>query len=211
MYHIYTNYTIMEKTLTPEESLQIIQKSISISRQNLREQSFFYLYWGWILIVASVSHYFVLRHLILTEQYNKLGFASLLLWGITIGAAMLIQVLILSRSKKSERVETHVDRYMKILWTTAGALMGLLAFFSLKIGSNPPAFILAVTAMAIAVSGLMLRLRVLLFGSAVFMVASVVAIYIDSPIQLLVVAAAMVLGYLVPGYILRYSKEGSNV
>lgn len=201
----------MEKTLTPEESLQIIQKSISITRQNLREHSFFYLYWGWILIVASISHYFVLRHFIIAEQYHKLGFASLLLWGITIGVAFLIQFIILSRNKKSERVETHLDRYMKIVWTLAGGLMGLMAFLSLKVGSNPPAFILAVTAMAIAVSGLMLRLRVLLFGSAVFMVASVVAIYIDSPIQLLVCAAAMVLGYLVPGYILRYSKEGNNV
>ncbi|MFC2113285.1 hypothetical protein ACFLTA_08460 [Bacteroidota bacterium] len=201
----------MEKTLTPEESLQIIQKSISISRQNLREHSFFYLFWGWVLIVASLTHYFVLEYFIRTEQYHKLGAASLILWGSFIGVGMLILFIYLSRNKKREWVETHVDRYMKYIWTTAGVLMCLLAFFSLKVGSNPPAFILAVTAMATAMSGLMLRLRILLMGSLVFVVSSVVAIFIQSPAQLLVVAAAMVLGYLVPGYILRYSKDRNNV
>jgi len=201
----------MEKDLTPEESLQIIQKSISISRQNLREQSFFYLYWGWVLIMASISHYFVLKYYLGTEQYQKAGWSSLILWGTFLFVALLIQFIIISRMKKRERVETHLDRYMKIIWSMAGILMGFMAFFSLKVGSTPPAFILAVTAMATAVSGLMLRFRILLFGSLVFLVSSVVAIYVSGLNQTLVVAVAMVLGYLLPGYILRYSKNGDNV
>ena len=54
----------MEKTLTPEESLRIIQRSISNSRRNMREGSFYYLLWGWSLILASLANYFLIRYLI---------------------------------------------------------------------------------------------------------------------------------------------------
>ena len=49
----------MEKNLTPEESLQIIRKFVVYSRRNLREGSFYYLLWGWALILAGLANYFL--------------------------------------------------------------------------------------------------------------------------------------------------------
>lgn len=64
----------MEKTLTPEESIQIIQRSISNSRKNMREGSFYYLLWGWALILASLANYFLIRRLITLERYDDIPF-----------------------------------------------------------------------------------------------------------------------------------------
>jgi MFS family permease len=201
----------MEKTLTPEESLRIIQKSISTSRKNIREGSFYYLLWGWALILAALANYFLIRHLIQMERYDDIVLLSLLAWGVFIIAAMIIQFVYQSRARKREKVVTHLDRYIKIIWITAGLLMVLMIFLSLKLQAYPTAFILGVTAMATAVSGLMIRFRPLVIGAVIFLAAAVIASYLKGTDQLLVFAVAMALGYLVPGYIIRTSKNGGDV
>jgi hypothetical protein len=201
----------MEKTLTPEESLQIIQRSISNSRRNIREGSFYYLLWGWALILSSLANYFLIRYLIGQERYGDIMLMSLLAWGVFIIAAMIIQFVYQSRAAKRDRVVTHLDRYITIIWITAGLLMGLMAFLSLKLDAYPTPFILGVTAMATAASGLMVRFRPLVVGAVIFLAAAVISSYLRGTDQLLVFAVAMVLGYLIPGYIIRTSKNGDNV
>ncbi len=201
----------MEKTLTPEESLRIIQKSISNSRKNMREGSFYYLLWGWALILASLANYFLIRYLIGKERYGDIMLMSLLAWGVFIIVAMIIQFVYQSRVSERERVVTHLDRYITIVWITAGLLMGLMAFLSLKLDAYPTPFILGVTAMATAVSGLMLRFRPLVIGAVIFLAAAVISSFMRGTDQLLVFAVAMTLGYLIPGYILRTSKNGDSV
>ena len=201
----------MNKTLTPEESLQIIQKSISNSRKNMREGSFYYLLWGWALILASLANYFLIRNLIIQERYDEIMLMSLVAWGVFLVAAMIIQFVYLSRKGKKGRVITHLDRYIKIIWIAAGLLMGLMTFLSLKVDAYPTPFILGVTAMATAVSGLMVRFRPLVVGAMVFLVAAVISSFLSGTEQLLVFAVAMVLGYLIPGYIIRSLKNGDHV
>jgi len=201
----------MDKTLTPEESLQIIQKSISNSRKNMREGSFYYLLWGWALILASLANYFLIRNLIIQERYDEIMLMSLVAWGVFLVAAMIIQFVYLSRKGKKGRVITHLDRYIKIIWIAAGLLMGLMTFLSLKVDAYPTPFILGVTAMATAVSGLMVRFRPLVVGAMVFLVAAVISSFLSGTEQLLVFAVAMVLGYLIPGYIIRSLKNGNHV
>lgn len=209
--YLFLKSITMEKTMTPEESLQIIQKSISNSRKKMREGSFYYLLWGWTLILACMTCYFVIRHYIRIEQYEKIHLMCSLIMGIYVVGALIIQFIVLSRSKKKEKVVTHLDRYIQIIWITAGLLMGLMVFLSLTVNSYPTPFILGVTAMATAISGLMVRYWPLVFGSIVFLAGSIVAIYLDGSEQLLVFSAAMVLGYLIPGYMLRTIKNGDDV
>ncbi len=177
----------------------------------MREGSTYYLLWGWALILASLANYFLISHYIRLEKYESILPISLLAWGVFVAAAMIIQFFLVARAGKGQRVITHLDRYIKIIWISAGLLMALMVFLSLKEDSYPTPFILGVTSMATAISGLMVRFRPLVYGSVIFLVASVVAVYLKGTDQLLVFAAAMVLGYLVPGYILRYSKNGDNV
>jgi short subunit fatty acids transporter len=86
-----------------------------------------------------------------------------------------------------------------------------MTFLSLKVDAYPNPFILGVTAMATAASGLMVRFRPLVIGAMVFLAAAVISSYLNGTDQLLVFAVSMVLVYLVPGYIIRNSKNGSDV
>ena len=211
MYCVYNKSTIMEQTLTPEESLQIIQKSILNSRKNMRDGSFFYLLWGWTLILSSLTNYFLINYLIKIEQYEGIWIKSLLTWLAFVTVAMVIQFTKISRASKVERVKTHLDRYIMIIWMAAGILMTLMVFLSSMVDSTPTPFILGVTAMAAGVTGLMVKFRPVFLGAIVFFIAAVVASFLNGTDQLLVFAAAIALGYLIPGYILRKIKSENNV
>jgi ABC-type Fe3+-siderophore transport system permease subunit len=163
------------------------------------------------LILASLACYFVIRHYVKIEQYDKIQIACSLIYGGTVLVAITVQSIVIARSKKQAIVKSHLDRYIATVWITAGLLMGLMVFLSLTINQYPTPFILGVTAMATALSGLMVRFRPLVLGSVIFLIASIISIYLNGADQLLVFAIAMVLGYLVPGYILRSSKSKDNV
>lgn len=201
----------MEKIMTPEESLQVIQKTISNSRRNMREGSFYYVLWGWALILASLANYAMLKYYIQKEIYTGLWWKSFLVWMIFLVIGTVIQRIRIARTPGRDKVITHLDRYITILWLTSGAIMGLMVFLAYMVDSYPVPFILGITALATFVSGMMVRYIPLIIGGFVFLIASVIAIYIGGLEQLLIFAGAMVLGYLVPGYMLRTIKNGNDV
>ena len=52
----------MEKdNLTPEESFEIINKAISNFKMNYKENALVFLLWGWILTLASISNFIILK------------------------------------------------------------------------------------------------------------------------------------------------------
>ncbi len=212
MCHVYdSKLIIMEKTMTPEESLQIIQKTITHSRKNMREGSFYYVLWGWALILGALSNYAVLEYYIRKQVYVGLWWKSILTWIIFISFAFVVQLVKSSRSTRNNVVKTHLDRYISTLWLCSGVIMSLMVFLSFKVGTYPTPFIMAITALATTVSGMMVRYTPLIVGGLVFLAASIVAMYVQRTEQLLVFAAAMVLGYLIPGYMLRSIKNGEDV
>ena len=197
--------------MTPEESLQIIQKSISRSRENMREESLHYILWGWALVLGSFANYGVLRYNLVREAYAGLWWKSMLAWIIVMVPAFIIHSIISSRRAKKKMVKTHLNRYIGTLWMCAGILYPVMVFFAFKLDTYPPPLILAVTALATFVSGNIVRFTPLMVGGAVFLIASIAALYVMGPEQLMIFAGAVVLGYLVPGYMLRYSKNGNDV
>ena len=201
----------MAETMTPEESLRIIQKSISHSRKNLREGSFYYLLWGWALILGSLTNYGVLKYYLAKEDYEGLWWKSLVVWFVFILITILIRLVQVSRSSRRLIVKTHLDRYITTLWISSGVIIALMVFLSIKVETPPVAFILGVTSLATFVSGMMVRFTPLVIGGIIFLVSAVVTIYLPGPEQLLVCAGAMVLGFIIPGFMLRTIKNGEHV
>ena len=61
----------MEKdNLTPEESFEIINKAISNFKMNYKENAQVFLLWGWILTLASISSFIILKILSSWEAHE---------------------------------------------------------------------------------------------------------------------------------------------
>ena len=200
-----------EKAMTPEESLQIIQKSISTSRKNMKDGSFYYLLWGWVLLLSSMLCYFVIRYLIINEIYEGMYWKSLLCWIVPIGAGVIIQLIQKRKQRKERLFKTHIDRYLTTLWMAAGVTFALMVIICYIMDIYPTPFILAGVGLVTFASGIMVRFTPLMIGGIIFSAAAVVSAFTPALEQILIFAIALLPGYLLPGYLLRMSKIGSHV
>jgi hypothetical protein len=196
-----------EKVITPEESIQIIRKSIIISRKNLKENAFYYLFWGWMFVFASLTNYFLIRFLHSRKMYDQIFIASSIAWGIFVAVGFALIFIYLRKTRRQNSVRTHLDRIITILWLTAGVVFVLIILFCYHYESYPTPYILSVTGMATFISGIVVRFKPLIAGGILFGVISVISIFVSPLSQLLLVAIALVLGFLIPGYLLKTTKE----
>jgi hypothetical protein len=195
------------KVMTPEESIQIIRKSILNSRKNLKENAFYYLFWGWLLAFASLTNYFLIRYLHFRKMYDQIFITSSIAWGIFVAVGFAIVFIYLSKRGKRNAILTHLDRILTTLWMTAGVVFILVIFFCYHFESYPTPYILAVTGMATFISGMVIRFKPLIAGGIIFGLISVASIFVPPLSQLLIVAISLVLGFLVTGYLLKTTKE----
>ncbi|MBL7112355.1 MAG: hypothetical protein ISS19_10495 [Bacteroidales bacterium] len=200
-----------EKVMTPEESLKIIQRSILTSRKNMRSGSFYFLLWGWILLLSSLLCYFVLRYLHQHEIYEGMYWKSLLCWTVPIGIGFIIQWIYKRRQRDLELVKTHIDRYLTIIWVAGGITFALMLPICFQLDVYPTPFILAEVGLITFISGMMIRFTPIVIGGIVFTIAGVVSSYLTGLPQLLVFAISILPGYLLPGYLLRMSNSKNNV
>lgn len=204
----------MEKSkiaFTPEASLQLIRESILSSRKNIKSDSFHFLLWGWLISLASVLQYVIARIGVQGGLTGKIGLYSAVNWLGLVLIGFIVQALFVRRKNRTQRVFSYVDRFLAALWICSSVVILLMVFLSFSVGSYPAPFILGVVAIPTTVTGFITRFRPFIFGGFVFLAGAVVAVLIQNEYQNLVNATAIVLGYLVPGYMMRFSKEEDDV
>ena len=190
--------------MTEKESLQIIREMITTSKGNIRDNSFFYLLWGWLVLVASLSHYTMIRMGV--EQ-------SYLVWPVLMGAGFVISIVAGFRIGKRSVVITIVDKAIIYLWWAFTVVLIIIFLMAgLQKISWPAVYpiIIAMYGMGTFVSGGILKFRPLILGGIASWVISVVAFFVAPVNVLLLTALSIVIAYLVPGYILK-SKETNDV
>jgi len=187
-------------TMTEKESLKIIQEMIATSKGNLKDNSFFYLLWGWLVLVASLSHYVLLR---IGWEYAYLPWPALMIIG---GIASVVAGI---RLGKKMKVITVVDKAILYLWWGFVVLIIIiLAMTSMEkiVWTSTYPLIIALYGLGTFVSGGILKFRPLIIGGIACWIISIVAFFVAPINVLLLTALSIVISYLIPGYMLK-SKE----
>jgi len=186
---------LQDKPVDPEESLRLIQHFISGTRRNFRKSGFNFILWGILVAVAALSQYGLM--VFTRSKYNWLSWPILM-----IGGALFTFAYHAKKSKK-EPVVTSYDRFFRWLFTCGCFTYFLFSFLCARQGVSPVPIMLGFTGFLVSVTGLVVRFRPLLWGGAVFLVASIVGVYLPAQQQLLLITAAILLGYVVPGILLN--------
>jgi hypothetical protein len=194
-----------EKKLSPEESLELISKTIAGIKENYKHDNYYFILWGWIVLMASISQFAMLRVLILIKSYEHINLYSFLIWGLLITIGFCLQYYHILR-KEPNIVTGHLGKFFKILWQCSGVAIILAVLFSLKLHVYPNPFVLTIAGLATLISGRLISFKPLIFGGIAFFALGIAASFINNEYQLLIGAAAIVTGYLIPGYMLKYSK-----
>jgi hypothetical protein len=148
----------------------------------------------------------MLRVFISMKAYEHLNLYSWLIWGILVAIGISLNYQHRS-GKEASIVKGHIGRFFRILWETSGAAMLLAVLLSLKLHVYPGTFILTIAGLATLISGRLISFKPLIYGGIAFFAFAIAASFLNNEYQLLISAAAIITGYLVPGYMLKSSKD----
>jgi hypothetical protein len=188
------------------EGLEIIQSMINRAKDRFSENGHLYLLWGWVVFLCSIAE-FVLLHMVGYEHHYAV-------WALC-WVAVVYQVIYLSKKKKRERVKTYTDDIVGFVWLAFVVSMFLMGFLFGRIMGEAyykifaPGF-LVLYGIPTFLSGIILRFRPLIIGGIACWVLSVVASFITSAYQLLFLSMAVLVAWIIPGYMLRAKYKKVN-
>ncbi len=198
-YQKYKPNTItMEKELTPQQSLDVITSMIQQAKGNMQKNSFYFLLWGWTIVIANLGVYLLIKFTDVTNPYH--------MFLITLVSAIISAIYGFQKGKQVV-VTTHLGSIYKWLWIGFGVNCLIFWFFGGKMGWQLNAVITSMCAVPTLLSGVLLKFKPLVIGGIVFWVFGAIIFMVETETQFLLSAVAVTLGYLVPGYMLRNSDK----
>lgn len=187
---------VEDEKLTTEESLNIITEMINKAKGNVKENSVYFLLWGVVITIANLGM-FTLIQLDYSRPY-LVWLIALPAWGLTIYTGY--------RQGKRARSTSHLDRITVWLWFSFGIIIFTLVGFGKLINYQLNPVILLLSAVPTVVSGVIIKFRPLIIGGIVFWLMGIACFLVGGPWQFLIGAFAVTVGYLVPGFMLKYKK-----
>jgi hypothetical protein len=183
------------KELSKEESLALITNMIGQAKRNVAKGgSFYFLLWGWVIMLANLGHYTIEKYDLYEHPY--------IVWILVI-PAMIASMVYGTKKERAAGVTSHYDRVYSTIWISIFISIMTILIFMGKLSFNHNAVILLFSGMGTFLSGSLLRFKPLMFGGIALWVASIVAFNVSIIDQYLVAAVGLIVGYLIPGYLLK--------
>ncbi len=185
-----------EEKFSPEQSLQLIQSMISKTKQNMSDNSIYFLIWGWLTFIAFIGQ-FILKHIL---EYEK----HYMVWLVVI-LGIILSVFQGRKEKKKMRAKTWVGENMSHLWAGMGISFFVLSMIISRMGWGTVVypFFIMLYGLGTFVSGNFLQFRPLIIGGIIAWILAVASTWVSYDYQMLFAAAAILFSYIIPAYMLR--------
>ena len=195
-----------EEKFTHSDSLTVIQAMINKAKDQFSENGHLYLLWGWVILFCSIGHFVLIKFF----EYKYASMIWILTWG-----AIIYQTYYLWKQGKRKKVRTYTDDIIGWVWITFVIMMFLFGFmFARALGGQYYQYMnvgfLALYGMPTFLSGITLRFRPLITGGICCWCISVIACFIHYEFHLLLLALAVIIAWIIPGYILRARYKEIN-
>ena len=192
-----------KRQMTGEESLKIIQQMITQAKVDITDNGFGWLLWGSLIFLTCISTY----------VFIDIGSANIFLGWNIFGILTIVLLLFDVVSHKKKPVRTYVGDLLKLV--DIGFIICLFTvIFSINVAVSPNSgfgFFLMIFAFLMLVRGGALKSRALIVGAMVNWVGAL-AIFVNKEFRydMLIMAAAVLAGYIIPGLLLMKQYRKSN-
>lgn len=186
-----------EKEFSPQQSLALIRSMIDQTRGAVVDNSFYFLFWGWLVFGCSVLQYVL-------KTYFAAPYHYAVWWAMPVGG--IVSAVYGARQSKRIRVKSFVGDAINYLWIAIAFSFIALMFINILGGGGwKTAFTYYILLYAIGtfVTGSLIRFKPLVIGGIVNFVLAVVSVRFDYESQLLIGALAVLTSYIIPGHLLR--------
>lgn len=188
---------------SPKDSLQLIDSMISQAKNRVTENGFLYLLWGWVIFVCAVFHFAAVK----LSLFKKPELVWMITWGVVI-----FQIIYLAKIKRNEKVKTYSDGIMDAIWICFGICMFVLVIvlgrFNLWIYIN--SLVLLLYGIPTFLSGFVMRFTPLKLGGICCWLLAIASTFIAPVYYLLMIALAVMIAWIIPGYLLRKKFKNQN-
>lgn len=202
---IYKLITMDDKNISPEESLQIIEKMLADARNRFYNNGFSFLFWGVLIILACITQYVMI----------KAGYAeqSNYMWLYVVAFGIVVTFLYFRYYAPKRKSSSRLDAYNGMIWMGFGITYIVVVFLCIALKIYPVGFIWALSGFGMFASGGIYKYRPFYFGAIVFWASAIITVYLgNSTNELWACALTMFVGYVIPGYLLwRKAKKEANV
>ena len=192
-----------QENFSPEQSLQLIQSMISKTKQGMSDNSIYFLVWGWLTFFACTGQ-FVLKNIYNYEKHY-------LVWLVVI-IGIIFSIYQGRKEEKRNRATTYIDDSIKYLWSGMAASFFVLGMILTRLGWDTVVFpfFIMLYGLGTYVSGSIIRFRPLIIGGIVAWALAIGSTFVNYDYQMLFGAAAILVSYIIPAYMLRSRKNTAN-
>lgn len=190
-----------QKEMTQAESVALIASMINKAKNRFSENGVLYLWWGWIVFACCVIQFIAIYFFNENAWYVWLS-----TWVMAI-----FQIFIIKKKRKTQEVRTYTEELNGFVWLAFFICM-MLSLFIVNYSGNFKLIypiLLVLYGMPIFLSGVILKFKPLILGSICCWVFSVLALFILPEFQLLMVAVAVFLAWIIPGYLLKKKYQNN--
>ena len=182
--------------MTSEDSLALIAEMIAKAKKEVAGGgSFHLLLWGWVIAFCNVGFYVLDK-----AQFDR----PYMIWLLILPAAFF-SFYWSYRKNQIEKFRTHLDVVLNQIWL--GVFVGICVVIGFKsvLEYNHSPIILILAAVGMFTTGSLVRVTILKVGAVVLILGAIISFLLPVSDQYLVAGIAMILGYLVPGYYLKFT------
>jgi hypothetical protein len=189
-----------DNNFTPQESLKLIQSMIDKTRQNMGDNSKHFLLWGWLSFTGCVAQ-FILKNIFDFRQHY-------LVWLVCIPGA-IISIAMGMRDERKKVATTYLGESMKHLWIGMGLAFFVLSMILSKLGwgNSIFPFFMLLYGLGTFISGKFLQFAPFVWGGIIAWVLAIAATFFSYDYQMLFGAAAILISYIIPAYLLRQKNK----
>ncbi|HUS03448.1 MAG TPA: hypothetical protein VMY77_17030 [Chitinophagaceae bacterium] len=192
-----------EKQMTEAESLSIISGMINHAKNRFSETGHLYLLWGFVILICCITQ-FIMIYFFKDQNAYYVWYSTWLV--------VIYQFYYLFKKSKRERVKTYTDEIIGFVWLTFVTCSFIIVYIVLKnnmlIALN--GCILVMYGMPTFLSGIILRFNSLKIGGIICWLLAIGTMFTAYQYQVLLLAAAVVAAWIIPGFILRSKFKKEN-
>ncbi len=194
---------MQEEKFSPEQSLVLIDNMIKQAKNRFTENGFLYLLWGWVIFFCSLGH-FILIKLQWFEHPE-------IIWATT-WLAVIYQIIYLAKASKKETVKTYSENIVNYIWASFGISMFVLSVILSKTDGwqRMSSFLLMIYGTPTFLSGIAMQFKPLKIGGITCWGLAVISVFILPLYGLLLLALAIIVAWIIPGYQLQQKFKLEN-
>jgi hypothetical protein len=184
--------------MNEKEALLLIEEMINSTKQEVKDNGFYYILWGWLVFIAAITDY-----VLLVFMDNK---QHAMVWAILMPLGGLVSVIKGRKDAKKQRVKTYIDEAIKYLTIAFSISLFIICFIMPMTNDNWRAFyptLMVIYAFAVFIFGGLLRYKPLIYGAFINWALAIAGYFVTYDWQLLLLALAVLCSFVIPGHLLN--------